>query len=412
MLASLIESDPYLGRVITGRISDGVVHRNSVIQALNEDGERVESFRITKLLSNRGLERKSVNSAEAGDIIAIAGMRVATVANTLADQAVSKPLEALPVDPPTLAMTFSINSSPLAGREGSKVTSRVIRERLMREMEGNVAIRITETVDKDALEVAGRGELQLGVLIETMRREGYELSISRPRVLFQTDSDTGKTIEPIEEVQIDVDDDFIGVVVEKLSQRRGEVTDMRPSGGGKTRITMLIPARGLIGYHGQFLTDTRGTGVMNRAFHGYAPFKGEVPGRANGVLISTETGDAVAFALWNLEERGEIFVTPGAKIYAGMVIGEHNRGNDLDVNPLKGKQLTNIRAAGKDDAVRLTPPKVMTLEQAIAYIGDDELVEVTPENIRIRKRFLDVNDRKKSARASEKRRLQAAGTGG
>jgi len=412
MLASLIESDPYLGRVITGRVSSGVVRHNTTIQALNSSGDRIENFRITKLLVNRGLERVPVDSANAGDIIAISGMRTATVADTLADPSVTEPLAALPVDPPTLAMTFAINSSPLAGREGSKVTSRVIRERLMREMEGNVAIRITETPDKDAFEVAGRGELQLGVLIETMRREGYELSISRPRVLFQDDPDTGKPMEPMEEVQIDVDDAFTGIVVEKLSERRGEVTDMRPSGGGKTRITMLMPARGLIGYHGQFLTDTRGTGIMNRAFHGYAPLKGDMPGRANGVLISTETGDAVAFALWNLEERGDIFVTPGTKIYAGMVVGEHSRGNDLDVNPLKGKQLTNIRAAGKDDAVRLTTPRKMSLEQAIAYIDDDELVEVTPENIRIRKQFLDINDRKKAARASEKVRLQVAGGGG
>jgi GTP-binding protein len=410
MLGSLIESNPYLGRLITGRVSSGVVRHNTTIQALNPDGSKVESFRITKLLAFRGLERVPVDSASAGDIVAIAGMSTATVADTLADPSVTEPLTALPVDPPTLAMTFAVNSSPLVGREGSKVTSRVIRDRLMREMEGNVAIKITETEDKDAFEVAGRGELQLGVLIETMRREGFELSISRPRVLFQKDPDTGKPMEPIEEVQIDVDDDFTGIVIEKLSERKGEVSDMRPSGGGKTRITMLVPARGLIGYHGQFMTDTRGTGIMNRAFSGYALLKGDMPGRANGVMISTGTGDAVPFALWNLEDRGDLFVIPGVKIYAGMIVGEHSRGNDLDVNPLKAKQLTNIRAAGKDESVRLTTPRKMSLEQAIAYIDDDELVEVTPENVRLRKRYLDVNDRKKAARASEKtRQLMAEG---
>jgi GTP-binding protein len=412
MLGSLIESDHYLGRVITGRINSGVVRQNTTIQALGRTGDRVENFRITKLLSFQGLDRVPVESASAGEIIAIAGMKTATVADTFADPDVTEPLSALPVDPPTLAMTFSINSSPLAGREGSKVTSRVIRERLFREMEGNVAIRVSETPDQDALEVAGRGELQLGVLIETMRREGFELSISRPRVLFKDDPRTGKTQEPIEEVQIDVDDDFTGIVVEKLSERKGEVTDMRPSGGGKTRITMLVPARGLIGYHGQFMTDTRGTGVMNRAFHGYAPFKGAMPGRANGVLISTGTGDTVGFALWNLEERGILFVDRGVKTYTGMIVGEHSRGNDLDVNPLKSKQLTNIRAAGKDDAIRLTTPRKMSLEQAIAYIDDDELVEVTPKSIRLRKRLLDANDRKKAARAGAAETRNAVGSEG
>ena len=400
MLGSLIESDPYLGRVITGRIHSGVVRHNTTIQALSRNGERIESFRITKLLSFRGLDRVPVDSASAGDIVAISGMATATVADTLAEPSVTEPLAALPIDPPTLAMSFSINSSPLAGREGSKVTSRVIRERLFREMEGNVAIVVSETDDRDALEVAGRGELQLGVLIETMRREGFELSISRPRVLFQVDAKAGKTLEPIEETQVDVDDEYTGIVVEKLSMRKGEVIDMRPSGGGKTRITMLVPSRGLIGYHGQFLTDTRGTGIMNRAFHGYMPFKGAMPGRANGVLISTETGDAVAYGLWNLEDRGIMFIEPGTKIYAGMIVGEHSRGNDLDVNPLKAKQLTNMRASGKDEAVRLTTPRKMSLEQAIAYIDDDELVEVTPKSIRIRKKFLDVNDRKKAARTA------------
>lgn len=322
-----------------------------------------------------------------------------TVADTLCDPAVTDPILANPVDPPTLAMTFSVNNSPLAGREGDKVTSRVIRARLMREAEGNVAIRVAETADKDAFEVAGRGELQLGVLIETMRREGFELSISRPRVLFRRD-DAGKLLEPIEEVQIDVDDAYTGVVVEKVSQRKGELKDMRPSGGGKTRLTFHAPSRGLIGYHGEFLTDTRGTGIMHRLFHDYGPHRGPISGRRNGVLVSLEQGTAVPYALWNLEERGVLFIDPGVQVYGGMVIGEHSRDNDLDVNPLKAKQLTNFRAAGKDEAVRLTPPRKLTLEQAIAYIADDELVEVTPKSIRLRKRALDPNERKKLARAA------------
>jgi GTP-binding protein len=298
-------------------------------------------------------------------------------------------------------MTFSVNDSPLAGRDGDKVTSRVIRERLLRESEGNVAFRITETAAKDAYEVAGRGELQLGVLIETMRREGFELSISRPRVLFKTDEVTGQRLEPIEEAVIDVDDEFTGVVVEKLGGRRAELVEMRPSGGGKTRLVFLVPSRGLIGYQGEFLTDTRGTGVMARLFNSYAPFKGPIPDRRNGVLISNSDGHAVAYALWNLEDRGPMFIEPGTEVYEGMIIGEHTRGNDLEVNPLKGKQLTNIRTTAKDEAVRLTPPRLMSLEQAIAYIQDDELCEITPGAIRLRKRLLDPHARKRAARAQE-----------
>jgi GTP-binding protein len=399
MLVTTLEADPYLGRVLTGRIFSGVARPNMPIKALNREGGQIEQGRITKVLAFRGLARDGVEEAFAGDIVAISGLTQATVADTLCDMAVTEPIQATPVDPPTLAMTFSVNTSPLAGREGNnKVTSRMIGARLMREAEGNVAIRIRETEDKDAFEVAGRGELQLGVLIETMRREGFELSISRPRVLFKTDAQTGQQLEPLEEIQVDVDDAFTGVVVEKLSLRKAELRDMRPSGGGKTRVTFLAPSRGMIGYHGEFLTDTRGTGMMNRMFHSYGPYRGPIQGRRNGVLISTDAGEAVAYALWNLEERGALFIDPGIQVYGGMIIGEHSRENDLEVNPLKGKQLTNIRTTSKDEAVRLTPPRRMTLEQAISYIEDDELVEVTPKSIRLRKRFLDPNERKRMSR--------------
>jgi GTP-binding protein len=399
MLVTTLEADPYLGRVLTGRIESGAITVNRQIKALNRDGAVVERARATKLLAFRGLTRLPIERAEAGDIVAIAGLQTATVADTLCDISVETPIKANPIDPPTLAMTLSVNDSPLAGREGDKVQSRVIRDRLMREAEGNVAIHIRET-GEGTYEVAGRGELQLGVLVETMRREGFEMSISRPRVLYQTDPETGERLEPIEEVTIDVDDPYTGVVIEKISNRKGEMSDMRPTGGGKTRITFLAPSRGLIGYHGEFLTDTRGTGVMNRMFHGYAPYKGPVAGRTNGVLISNGLGTAVPYALWYLEERGKLFVVPGTKIYEGMIVGQHAKDNDLIVNPLRAKQLTNIRTTSKDEAVRLTPIVPMTLEQAIAYIEDDELLEVTPQSIRLRKRVLDPNERKRQARAA------------
>ncbi len=400
MLVTTLESDPYLGRVLTGLIHSGTARVNMPVKALSHDGKVIEATRLTKLLAFRGLERKPTEEAEAGDIVAIAGFAEATVADTLCAPEVTEALPSDPIDPPTLAMTFSVNDSPLAGREGSKVTSRMIVERLRREAEGNVAIRVRESEEKDALEVAGRGELQLGVLIETMRREGYELAISRPRVLLKTDPATGQRLEPIEEIQIDVDEEFAGIVVEKMAGRKAEMVDMRPSGGGKQRLTFHGPTRGLIGYQGEFLTDTRGTGIMSRLFHGYAPWKGAIEGRRNGVLISTGDGAAVAYALWNLEDRGPMFITPGTQVYQGMIVGAHTRDNDLDVNPLKGKQLTNIRTTAKDEAVRLTPPIIMTLEQAIAYIADDELVEVTPKSIRLRKRFLDPNERKRQSRAA------------
>jgi GTP-binding protein len=399
MLVRVIQSDPYLGRILTGRIESGVVEANKSIKALSRDGDLIEKGRITKVLAFRGLQRVPVDEAGAGDIVAIAGLTVAGVADTLCDAEVLIPIPANPIDPPTIAITIGINDSPYAGREGSKVQSRVIRERLFREAESNVTIKVKETENADAYEVAGRGELQLGVLIETMRREGFELSISRPRVLFRNGAD-GEKLEPIEEVTIDVDDAYSGVVIEQMSSRRGEMTDMRPSGGGKTRLTFLAPSRGLIGYHGQFLTDTRGTGIMNRVFHEFGPHRGTIEGRRVGVLIADRDGEAQTYALWYLEERGFMFIESGTKVYQGMIIGEHSRDNDLDVNALKAKQLTNFRAAGKDEAVRLTPPKLLTLEQAIAYIGDDELVEVTPKSIRLRKRWLDPNDRKRYARAS------------
>jgi GTP-binding protein len=404
MLATLLDRDPFLGRILTGRIESGKLTTNMPIKALDVEGNVVEEGRATKVFAFRGLDRVPVESAEAGEIVAIAGLIKATVSDTFADPAVTEPLHARPIDPPTLAMSFSVNDSPYAGRDGDKVQSRVIRERLEREAEGNVAIRLTIGSDNDSFEVAGRGELQLGVVIETMRREGFELSISRPRVLFRdgADSSTGTREEPYETVVIDVDDEFSGTVIDKMALRKAEMTDMRPSGGGKTRLTFSAPSRGLIGYHGEFLSDTRGTGIMNRLFEKYGPYKGTIQGRQNGVLISMEQGEAVAYALNALEDRGVLFISPGDKLYEGMVIGENAKPQDLEVNPLKSKQLTNFRASGpKDESIRLTPPRRMTLEQAIAYIQDDELVEVTPKNIRIRKRFLDPHERKRAARKLE-----------
>ena len=400
MLVTTLEYDPFLGRVLTGRIQSGAIKSNTILKALARDGGEIEQTRVTKVLAFRGLERVGTDLAEAGDIVAVAGFKTATVADTICDLSVEFAIPSQPVDPPTLAMNFSVNDSPLAGREGDKVTSRMIRTRLMREGEGNVAIRVRDTENADSYEVAGRGELQLGVLIETMRREGFELAVARPRVLFRTDAATGQRQEPIEEVVIDVDDAFTGVVVEQISMRKGELQDMRPSGAGKTRLVFHAPSRGLIGYHGEFLTDTRGTGVMNRLFHSYGAYRGLIAGRRNGSLVANSEGTAVAYALWNLEERGPLFIDPGVALYEGMVIGEHNRPNDLDVNAIKGKQLTNIRAAGKDEAVRLTPPRKMSLEQAIAYVEEDELVEITPKSIRLRKRFLRPEDRKRAKKQS------------
>ena len=395
ILSVLIENDPFLGRLLTGRIASGKAIPGMAIHALGIDGQEIERGRITKVLAFRGLKRQPIDSAEAGDIVAIAGLSKATVADTLCAMEVTEALPAQPIDPPTISMTVSVNDSPLAGREGDKVQSRVIASRLLKEAESNVAIRVTQTPDKDAYEVAGRGELQLGVLIESMRREGFELSISRPRVVFQTDPETGDRMEPIEDVMIDVDDEFSGIVIEKLSARRAELKDMGPSGAGKTRISLMSPSRSLIGYQGEFLTDTRGSGVLNRVFSHYDLYKGAIDAGRKGVLVSNSDGETTDFALWNLEDRGFMFVGGGEKTYQGMIIGENSRSDDLDVNPMKAKALNNIRASGKDEAVRLTPPRRMTLEQAIAYIDEDELVEVTPKSIRLRKKVLNPSFRKK-----------------
>jgi len=399
MLATTLGADPFLGRMLTGRVESGTLKAGQTIKAMSRDGSLIENFRCTKILAFRGLDQTAIEIAEAGDIVSIAGMTKATVADTLAEQSVNEAIPAQPIDPPTITVTFGINDSPLAGRDGKKVQSRVIRERLMKEAESNVAIKISDTPGGEAFEVAGRGELQMGVLIENMRREGFELSISRPQVLFQ-DID-GVRHEPIEEATIDVDDEYSGAVIEKITGvRKGELAEMKPAGAGKTRIVAHVPSRGLIGYHGEFLTDTRGTGVLNRVFHSWAPHKGPIPGRRAGVLISMENGTSVAYALWNLEERGRMMIGAQTDVYTGMVIGEHSRENDLEVNPLKGKKLTNVRASGTDEAVRLTTPITLSLEEAIAYIDDDELVEVTPNAIRLRKRYLDPHERKRMAKSA------------
>ncbi|AJE46918.1 translational GTPase TypA [Celeribacter indicus] len=398
MLATTLGSDPFLGRILTGRVESGRIKPGATIQALTRNGQKIEQFQVKKIQAFRGLGMQEIPEAVAGDIVSLSGMAKATVSDTLCALEVDEPLEAQPIDPPTITVTFGINDSPLAGREGKKVQSRVIRERLMKEAESNVAIKVKDTPGGEAFEVSGRGELQMGVLIENMRREGFELSISRPQVIMREEN--GQRMEPIEEVTVDVDDEYSGAVIEKLTgTRKGEMTEMRQQ-NGKTRIIALVPSRGLIGYHGEFLTDTRGTGVLNRVFHSWAPYKGPIPGRRQGVLISMEDGETVAYALWNLEERGKLFLGAQAKVYQGMIIGEHSRDNDLEVNPLKGKKLTNVRASGTDDAVRLTTPTTLSLEEAIAYINDDELVEVTPESIRLRKRYLDPHERKRHAKAA------------
>jgi len=400
LLGTILEANPYLGRIITGRVASGSVKPNQSVKVLSRDGKVVETGRITKILAFRGLERQPVELAEAGDIVAIAGLTKGTVADTFCDPTVETPIQAQPIDPPTVSMSFIVNNSPLAGTEGDKVTSRLIRDRLLREAEGNVALRVVEAADKDSMEVSGRGELQLAILIENMRREGFELSVSRPRVVL-TKNEDGQILEPVEEVVIDVDEEFSGVVVQKMSERKAEMIEMRPSGGNRLRLVFYAPTRGLIGYQGELMTDTRGTAIMNRLFHDYLPYKGEIQGRRNGVLISNEQGEAVAYAMFKLEDRGPMMIEPGWRVYRGMIVGEHTRENDLEINVLKGKQLTNIRTTSKDEAVRLTPPIRMTLEKALAYIEDDELVEVTPKSIRLRKKHLDPNERKRAEKAKE-----------
>ena len=400
MLGTILEANPYLGRIITGRIASGSVRPNQAVKVLSRDGKTVETGRITKILAFRGLERQPVELAEAGDIVAIAGLPTGTVADTFCDPSVEIPIQAQAIDPPTVSMSFIVNNSPLAGTEGSKVTSRLIRDRLLREAEGNVALKVVESADRDAMEVSGRGELQLAILIENMRREGFELSVSRPRVVLTKD-ENGQTLEPVEEVVIDVDEEFSGVVVQKMSERKADMIEMRPSGGNRLRLVFHAPTRGLIGYQGELMTDTKGTAIMNRLFHAYLPYKGEIAGRRNGVLISNDAGEAVAYAMFKLEDRGPMMIEPGWKVYKGMIIGEHTRENDLELNVLKGKQLSNIRTTSKDEAVRLTPPIRMTLEKALAYIEGDELVEITPKSIRLRKKFLDASDRKRAEKSKE-----------
>ena len=402
MLVTTIEANPFLGRVLTGRVRSGSVKANQAVRALGQDGKVVEQGRISKVLAFRGLERVPVDECFAGDIVAISGLTTSTVADTICDPSVNEPIAAQPIDPPTLTMTFRINDGPLAGKEGDKVQSRVIRERLLREAEGNVALKVTASENEtDAFEVAGRGELQLGILIETMRREGFELTVGRPRVVFRTNEATGERLEPIEEVIVDVDEAYSGIVVQKLSERRAEMRDMRPSGAGRQRLVFHAPTRGLIGYQGELMSDTRGTAIMNRLFHAYAPYVGDIPGRHTGALLSNGDGEAVAYAIFNLQDRGPMFIEHGTRVYAGMIIGEHTRGNDLELNVIKGKKLTNVRASGKDEAVVLTPPIKMSLEKALAYVGDDELVEITPKSIRLRKIYLDANERKRMSRAKE-----------
>ena len=408
ILATTLEADPFLGRILTGRITSGTIKANMPMKALRRDGTLVENFRATKVLAFRGLERVPVEEASAGEIVAIAGMSEATVADTLCDPVVEEPIQAQPVDPPTLSMTFRINDGPFAGQEGSKVQSRVIRDRLMREAERNIAIRVSESDDNDSFTVSGRGELQLAILIENMRREGFELTVSRPKVVYRIDEDTKQRLEPIEETIIDVDDAHTGVVVQKLSERRGDLMEMRPSGGGRTRMVLLVPTRGLLGYQSELLSDTRGTAVMNRLFHSYAPFKGEIQGRRTGVLISNGSGEATAYSIFNLQDRGQFMIGAQARVYEGMIVGEHTRDNDLIVNVVQGKKLTNVRASGKDEALILTPPMKLTLEKAMSYITDEELVEVTPESIRLRKRWLDPNERKKQERKREAEREAGA----
>src|SRR5450631_989257 len=399
MLGTLLEANPYLGRLITGRIFAGSIKPNQSVKVLDRKGNVVEQGRGSKILAFRGIERTPIEEADAGDIVAIAGLEKFNVADTLCAPEVTEPLQAQPIDPPTLSMTLLVNDSPLAGTEADKVTSRVTRERLYKEAEGNVALRVEDSPGSDAYVVSGRGELQLSILIETMRREGFELGVSRPKVVFQKDEATNQLLEPIEEVVIDVDEEHSGVVVQKMAERKAEMVEMRPSGGNRLRLVFHAPTRGLIGYQGELLTDTRGTAIMNRLFHAYAPHRGPIHGRRNGVLISNDQGEAVAYALWNLEDRGPMMIEPGWKIYRGMIVGEHTRDNDLEINLLKGKQLTNIRTTSKDEAVRLTPPIRMSLEKALAYIEDDELVEVTPKSTRLRKKLLDPTDRKREDRA-------------
>ena len=396
MLSTLLDSDPYLGRCLVGRVEQGTAKVNDAVKAINLEGKQVEVGRLTKLFKFEGTERVAVDEVQTGDIICIAGLAKASVADTICNPEVTIPISSTPIDPPTMSITITVNDSPLAGLEGKKVTSTVIRERLLAEAETNVAISFAENGKKDAFEIGGRGELQLGVLVETMRREGYELTVSRPHVVYKID-ENDKKLEPIEEVIIDVDDEYASTVIDSMNKRKAEMLDMRNT-SGKTRLIFKAPSRALIGYQSRFLTETRGTGVVNRLFDSYGPFKGNISTRRNGALIATQTGTAVAFAIFNLQDRGVMFIDPQTKVYQGMIVGEHNRPNDLEINILKGKQLTNVRASGTDEAVKLVTPRKMSLEQMMAYINEDEVLEVTPENLRLRKQHLDPHARKKASK--------------
>ena len=396
MLASLLDFDPYLGRCLIGKVLQGSVKVNENVKVLNLENLKVENGRLTKLLRFQGTKKIPIEEVFAGDIICIAGLNKASVSDTICNETINDALLSTPIDPPSMAITITVNDSEFAGTEGKKVTSTLIRSRLLAEAETNVAVTFSENETKDAFEIGGRGELQLGVLIETMRREGYEVNVSRPRVLFKKNDD-GSKMEPFEEVTIDVDDDYSSAVIDSMNQRKSELKEMKSGGKGKTRLIFKAPSRGLIGYQNQFLTETKGTGVLNRVFDAYDIFKGEIKGRRNGVLIATDKGEAVAFALFNLQSRGSMFVEPKTKVYKGMIVGEHNRDNDLEVNVLKGKKLTNVRASGTDQAVILTPPRKMTLEQMMAYMADDELLEVTPKSLRLRKKILVSHLRKRAS---------------
>lgn len=399
MLATLLDSDPYIGRCLTGRVLQGKATLNAAVKAINLNGDQIETGRLTKLLRFEGTKRVPVDEVQAGDLICIAGLTKASVADTIGDPSITDALASTPIDPPTMSVTITVNDSPFAGQEGKKVTSTVIRERLLAEVETNVAITFAESDNKDAFEIGGRGELQLGVLIETMRREGFEMNVSRPKVLLRNEN--GQKLEPVEEVTIDVDEEFSSAVVDSMNRRKAQMMDMRSAGAGKSRIVFHAPSRGLIGYQSRFLTQTRGTGVLNRVFHEYAPYSGDIPGRRNGALIASETGTAVAYALFNLQDRGVMFIDPQTPVYHGMIVGEHSRDNDLEINVLKGKKLTNMRASGTDEAVTLTPPRRMSLEDMMAYVEFDELLEVTPTSLRLRKRYLLEHERKKFRRQME-----------
>ena len=399
MLTTLLYADSFLGRCLVGRVGQGTAHINKNVKAINLAGEKVDAGRLTKLLRFEGTKKVPVEEVVAGDIVIIAGLTKATVSDTICDILVEKPLPSTPIDPPTMSISITVNSSPLAGVDGAKLTSTQIRDRLLLEDENNVGISFSENKNKDSFEISGRGELQLGVLVETMRREGFELTVSRPHVIFKIDANGNKT-EPIEEVTIDLDAEFSSKIIDNMNRRKAEMINMIDAGAGKTRLIFHAPSRGLIGYQSRFMTQTRGTGVMNRTFHSYGPFKSGITGRINGALISMETGPAVAFAIFNLQQRGEIFIGHNTEVYKGMICGEHNRDNDLEVNFLKGKKLTNMRTQGTDENVVLTPPRQMSLEEKMAYINDDEVLEVTPKHLRLRKKYLDPHERKRMAKTS------------